>query len=45
METVKYLCEFFFGPGSALHFLCLCVLCLCLGHKGTVIYRIKNKED
>ena len=48
MEAVKYLCDFFFGPGSFWHFFALCVLCMCLSSKGSnniIINPKKEKEE
>ena len=47
LETVKYLCEFFFGQGCGWHFIGLCVLLLCIGNKGVNITNIltKKKEE
>lgn len=47
LETVKYLCEFFFGDGSGWHFLGLCALFLIVTRREINISNIsaKKKED
>lgn len=47
METIKYILNFFFGPGCGWHFLGLCVVCLCLAPKYSIetILRQSKKED
>ena len=47
LETVKYLCEFFFGNGSGWHFLGLCVIFLIVTHREIKIYNtsVKKKEE
>lgn len=43
METAKYLCEFFFG--NFWHFLALCIVCLCLGHKGGSVNNVNQTRE
>lgn len=45
METVKYLCEFFFG--NFWHFIMLCFLILCIGGGGhsVTFYRKKDRKN
>lgn len=46
METVKYILDFFFGPDCGWHFLGLCVLFLCIGHKSNnPTINLFEKED
>ena len=48
MEAVKYILDFFFGPGNFWHFLGLCVVCLCLSPKSsiqTIIQRIRKEDN
>ena len=46
-ETVRYLCEFFFGQGCGWHFLGLCVLFLTVTRREIYIFNTsaKKKEE
>jgi hypothetical protein len=43
METVQYILDFFFG--DFWHFLGLCILLLCVGHKGEQIIQENHIEE
>lgn len=46
MEAVKYILNFFFGPGCGWHFLGLCVLLLCASPKSSITNTFQNiKKD
>ena len=46
METIKYILDFFFGPGCGWHFIGLCFICFCLsGSKYTNINIIEKKKE
>ena len=45
LESVKYLCDFFFGPGCGWHFLGLCILCMLFGNKVFINSDTKKNHD
>jgi hypothetical protein len=43
METVQYVLDYFFG--NFWHFVCLCILLMCIGHKGNYMIQENKRDD